>query len=197
MTEAKIPEIRGLKEEPSQTKKCEAEHCLEDGIYPAPRNRDDLRSYVWFCLQHVREYNKGWNYFDGLNGDALEAEIRRATTWERPSWRFGTGGTDSYYKNSSNFTSEDVFGFFSNNNKGKKTKGQQTMPPDERWAWKIFDMEPCSEQKKIKQHYKKLAKLNHPDKNQGDTGAEERLKDINIAYSILKQLYPDAVSKLK
>ena len=46
MTEAKIPEIRGLKEEPSQTKKCEAEHCLEDGICPAPRNRDDLRSYV-------------------------------------------------------------------------------------------------------------------------------------------------------
>ena len=73
MTEAKIPEIRGLKGETSQTKKCEAEHCLEDGIYPAPRNRDDLRSYVWFCLQHVREYNKGWNYFDGLNGDALEA----------------------------------------------------------------------------------------------------------------------------
>ena len=50
---------------------------------------------------------------------------------------------------------------------------------------------------KIKQHYKKLAKLNHPDKNQGDTGAEERLKDINIAYSILKQLYPEAASKLK
>ena len=71
------------------------------------------------------------------------------------------------------------------------------MPPDERWAWKIFDMEPCSEQKKIKQHYKKLAKLNHPDRIKGDTGAEERLKDINIAYSILKQLYPEAVSKLK
>ena len=92
---------------------------------------------------------------------------------------------------------EDVFGLFSNNKIGKKTEVQQTMHPDERWAWKIFDMEPCSEQKEIKQHYKKLAKLNHPDKNQGDTGAEERLKDINIAYSILKQLYPEAVSKLK
>ena len=197
MTEAKIPEIRGLKEETSQTKKCEAERGSEDGIYPAPRNRDQLRPYLWFCLQHVREYNKGWNYFDGLNGDALEAEIRRATTWERPSWKFGTGGTDTYHQNSSNFTSEDVFGFFSNNKIRKKTEGHQTMHPDERWAWKIFNMEPCSEQKEIKQHYKKLAKLNHPDKNQGDTGAEERLKEINIAYSILKQLYPEAVSKSK
>ena len=197
MTEAKIPEIRGLKEETSQTKKCDAEHCSEDGIYPAPRNRDELRSYLWFCLQHVREYNKGWNYFDGLNGDALEAEIRRASTWERPSWKFGTGGTDTYHQNSNNFTSEDVFGLFSSNKMGNKTEVQQTMHPDERWAWKIFDMEPSSEQKEIKQHYKKLAKLNHPDKNQGDTGAEERLKEINIAYSILKQLYPEAVSKSK
>jgi len=56
-------------------------------------------------------------------------------------------------------------------------------------------MEPCSEQAKIKEHYKKLAKLNHPDRNHGDTDAEERLKKINGAYAILKQLYPLAVSK--
>ena len=69
------------------------------------------------------------------------------------------------------------------------------MHPDERWAWKVFNMEPCSEQAKIKKHYKNLAKLNHPDRNQGDVGAEERLKEINSAYAILKQLYPLAVSK--
>ena len=49
----------------------------------------------------------------------------------------------------------------------------------------------------IKKAYRKLAIKYHPDKNQGDARAEERLKDINIAYSILKQLYPDTVSKLK
>ena len=66
------------------------------------------------------------------------------------------------------------------------------MPSDERWAWKIFDMEPCSEQKKIKQHYK-ISKVKSPRQDQGDTGAEERLKDI-ILPSILKQLYPEAGS---
>ena len=51
----------------------------------APRSRDALRDYLWFCLDHVRAYNKAWNYYDGLQGTALEAEIRRATTWERPA----------------------------------------------------------------------------------------------------------------
>ena len=38
----------------------------------------------------------------------------------------------------------------------------------------------------------------HYDGEADDTRTEEeRLKDINIAYSILKQLYPEATSKLK
>ena len=176
MTEAKIPELKGLTRKTPKSKKCDVEDCTEDGIYPAPRNRDELRTYFWFCLQHVREYNKQWNYFDGLNQDAFEAEIRNATT-------------------SHNFFTEDIFGFFSDNNAERKNNTHRTMHPDERWAWKVFNMEPCSEQSKIKKHYKKLAKLNHPDRNQGDVGAEERLKEINSAYAILKQLYPLAVTK--
>ena len=40
-----------------------------------------------------------------------------------------------------------------------------------------------------------LAKLNHPDRNQGDADSEEKLKEINSAYAILKQLYLIDVSK--
>lgn len=195
MTDAKIPELKGLTRKAPKSKKCDVEDCTEDGIYPAPRNRDELRTYFWFCLQHVREYNKQWNYFDGLNQDALEAEIRNATTWERPSWKFGTGRASPRHETSHNFSTEDIFGFFSDNNAERKNNTHRTMHPDERWAWKVFNMEPCSEQAKIKKHYKNLAKLNHPDRNQGDVGAEERLKEINSAYAILKQLYPLAVSK--
>jgi molecular chaperone DnaJ len=37
----------------------------------------------------------------------------------------------------------------------------------------------------IKKAYRKLARENHPDRNQGDAAAEERFKDIQEAYSIL------------
>ena len=70
---------------------CMAEGCFDRGTYPAPKNRQELRSHIWFCLNHIRMFNSQWNYYDGLEGEALELEIRRATTWERPSWKFATG----------------------------------------------------------------------------------------------------------
>ena len=197
MSEAKIPELKGLKRQSAQEKICDAESCSAPGLYPAPRNREELRTYFWFCLQHVRDYNKHWNYFDGLQGDALEAEIRRANTWGRPSWKFGTGTLDTHAHTSHKFYSKDMFGFFSNGKNTSNCSTHRTMHKDERWAWQIFNMEPCAEQTKIKQQYKKLAKLNHPDRNQGDIDAEERLKEINSAYSILKKLYPAVDLKSK
>ena len=60
-----------------QPRRCAAKDCNAEGVYPAPKSRDALRDYIWFCLDHVRAYNKSWNYYDGLQGAALEAEIRR------------------------------------------------------------------------------------------------------------------------
>ena len=39
----------------------------------------------------------------------------------------------------------------------------------------------------LKARYKELVKLHHPDANGGDKLAEERLKDIIEAYSILNK----------
>src|ERR687893_290066 len=37
----------------------------------------------------------------------------------------------------------------------------------------------------IKKAYRKLARKYHPDKNPGDTAAEERFKEVQTAYDIL------------
>jgi curved DNA-binding protein CbpA len=39
----------------------------------------------------------------------------------------------------------------------------------------------------VKKQYKRLVKQTHPDKNRGDAAAEERLKDINLAYSLIRK----------
>ena len=173
--------------EPSNTGKddihphrlCAANGCQEEGRYPAPKSRSALRDYLWFCLEHVREYNKSWNYYEGLQGAALEAEIRRATTWERPSWKFATG-------NPSENTFEDPLGLFDFENRDSGPVVRQ-LPPEERRAWKILQLSPVTDIDIVKKQYKRLVKQNHPDKNGGNAAAEERLKDINLAYSLIRK----------
>ena len=74
----------------NQDRICSNPKCKELGIYPAPKSRDQLRVYLYFCINCIRDFNKSWNYFEGLNEQELEVEIRKSVTWDRPSWKFGT-----------------------------------------------------------------------------------------------------------
>jgi hypothetical protein len=187
--EVKIPGRAGADQQADQqsdarsdgsTRLCEAEGCMAEAHYPAPKSRDALRDYIWFCLEHVRAYNKSWNYYEGLQGAALEAEIRRATTWERPSWKFATGkpAEDMF---------DDPLGLFDFENRSAAAPGGRQIGPEERRAWKTLRMEPVGDLDKVKAQYKQLAKEHHPDTNGGDAGAEERLKDINLAYDLIRK----------
>ena len=162
-----------------QPRRCAAEGCNGEGLYPAPKSRDALRDYIWFCLDHVRAYNKSWNYYDGLQGAALEAEIRRATTWERPSWKFATGQpSEGHY--------EDPLGLFDFEQR-HKTKLGRHLTTEEQKAWETLNLAPVDDFDIVKKQYKQLVKETHPDKNGGDAFAEERLKDINLAYSLIRK----------
>ena len=61
------------------------------------------------------------------------------------------------------------------------------LSPEERRAWKTMRMEPVDDLDKVKAQYKQLAKEHHPDMNGGDAGAEERLKEINLAYDLIRK----------
>ena len=162
---------------------CMAEGCVCDAPYPAPRHRSDLRSYIWFCLDHVRHYNSSWNYYDGIEGAAMEEEIRRATTWERPSWKFGTGASAAV---ASSQPFDDKFGFF-DAEKTIPNPAMNALSPEEKQAWALFDLSPDTDLSLVKKRYNELAKSLHPDHNKEDPKAEEKLKEINLAYSVLRK----------
>ena len=188
--EAKIPETAVPADEEttsSRVRLCEAEGCRAEAHYPAPKSRDALRDYIWFCLEHVRAYNKSWNYYEGLQGAALEAEIRRATTWERPSWKFATGKpVEEMF--------DDPMGVFDfDKSASAEFRGRQ-LSPEERNAWKTLRMEPVADLEAVKSQYKQLAKQHHPDINGGDAGAEERLKEINLAYDLIRKSLQSAAA---
>ena len=78
------------KQNENAEKTCSNPGCKEAGLYPAPKSRDNLREYLYFCINCIKQFNKSWNYFDGLDEKELEVEIRKSVTWDRPSWKFGT-----------------------------------------------------------------------------------------------------------
>ena len=82
---------------------CEFLNCKEEGIYPAPRSRKDITNYKYYCIEHIRDFNKSWNFFEGLTEEQFENEIRKATTWDRPSWKFGTSNFNKKINNTFNF----------------------------------------------------------------------------------------------
>ena len=185
----RVKEALRLKDydEDEQSGCCDHPGCLEDGVYKAPKSRLQLRNYHYFCLEHVREYNKAWNYHKGLNEQQVENSIRRSTTWDRPSWPFGTNHKmfESFVKGnvSDNFDFFKMDSFSRNNGEPNKK-----FNADQLDALDIMGLKPPIDIAKLKSQYKYLVKIHHPDRNGGDRKAEERLKLINEAYTTLKQV---------
>ena len=50
----------------------------------APKSRIMLNEYFYFCLQHIKEYNKSWDFYKGMSVDQIESSMRNDTVWDRP-----------------------------------------------------------------------------------------------------------------
>src|SRR5713101_6085452 len=51
------------------------------------------KEYWHFCLNHLREYNQSYNFFSGMNADAVARYQKDALTGHRPTWKMGANGT--------------------------------------------------------------------------------------------------------
>jgi DnaJ-domain-containing protein 1 len=166
---------------------CDHPGCAEAGEYRAPRARDRLDDYFWFCLDHVREYNRSWNYYAGMSDSEVEADLRRTTTWDRPTWRFGAG--DAGGRGQAFKRVRDPFELFDDDGAGdeRRAAARPSIHSPEGKAFSIMGLEPPLSLDQLKRRYKELVKKHHPDANGGDRAAEERLKSINEAYTTLRR----------
>src|SRR6201991_189984 len=69
--------------------KCEWPDCQNKGPHRAPKGRENAREYWHFCLDHVREYNQSYNFFSGMNAEAVARYQKDALTGHRPTWKMG------------------------------------------------------------------------------------------------------------
>jgi len=164
---------------------CEVEGCPATGEYPAPKSRDNLRDYHWFCLDHVKSYNARWDFLKGMNSAQIEHFIRESTVGERPSWPMGAKGK-AYEEMLRAQVLRNFGGYQIKDPDTNEAAFLVGFTPEEARAFRTIGLAPTRDFGAIKNRYRTLAKQFHPDANQGSAEMEEKLKVINHAYGVLK-----------
>jgi hypothetical protein len=179
---------------------CEWDGCAEGGEFRAPKGRGAEGHYHHYCLEHVREYNKSYNYFSGMSDEASWSHQKHASIGERPTWRMGVNawsqnGRRRIFAGGRSFHGFDVKDEFDvlggAHIEGQARRGPVRSRPVralERRSLDTLNLDESATGEDIRQRYKDLVKRHHPDANGGDRSSEDRLREIIQAYKHLKSV---------
>lgn len=156
-----FPRWRGYGSErgATQVRMCDRDGCDQPGDRPAPKSPNSPDRW-WFCENHAAEYNRNWDYFQGLSAEEAaerERNERRTANGYTQSAHHGWGGAGD----------------------GRRSR-------DEMRALEVLELETDADIEDIKAAWRRLAKANHPDVNQGDAAAAERFRKAQAAWDVLR-----------
>ena len=161
---------------------CDWNKCNEIGLYKAPVERDNSKKFRLLCLEHIKIFNKTWNYFADMDEREIESFIKSDLTWHKPTKSFSS--SENFFKILWRNTLDDKINFFekSYSKNFKKT----IFSEKDKHAMEVLGVNREAKWPDIKKKFKTLVKKYHPDKNRGSKKYEDLLKKITLAYSQLK-----------
>ena len=169
---------------------CDWDNCKELGEYKAPIERDNSKKFRMLCLKHVKEFNKNWNYFSGMNDNQIMSFLKSDMTWHKPTQSFSS--SDNFFKILWNNTLKDE-------SDKKKIKSELNYMRQFKFdhkdikAFEILGLTVGMKWIKVQEKFKTLVKKFHPDMNLGNKKYEEKLKLITLAYTQLKNTYREKI----
>ena len=149
----------GSSSEATTVKMCDRHGCSEPGRCPAPKSPNSPERW-YFCQDHAAEYNRGWNYFEGL--DAEEAARREA----------GETSEANGYASASHYAWGGA--------------GDGSRSRDEMRALDVLGLESDADFEAVRTAWRRLAKANHPDVKPNDAEAATRFQAIQASYDVLR-----------
>lgn len=176
--------------------RCQWDGCDQPGLHRAPVGRHREGEYFRFCFEHVRQYNKNYNYFSGLKDSEIARFQKEALTGHRPTWKVGSIGSGRPAADFAPFRSGhaayyrrlgDPFNLFGGERAETRSAHVRRLRPLEAKALETLGLDAKATGADIKARYKTLVKRHHPDANGGDRGSEARLREVLQAYRLLKQ----------
>ncbi len=167
---------------------CDWPDCPRPGRHKAPMGRGHEGKFYNYCTEHVQEYNKSYNYFQGMKDDEMQEFQKNSRLGDRPTWKLGQNATP----NASNVRRrgaqlrDDPFGL----NVGVKAPGRhpsgRVLRSTELKALQTLGLDDTATAEQVKTQYKTLVKRLHPDANAGSRANEDTLKAVIQAYDHLR-----------
>ncbi|WCT73867.1 J domain-containing protein [Sphingomonas naphthae] len=171
---------------------CDSPGCTAEGEFRAPsadRGRggfDGPGDWRWLCLDHVRAFNAGYNFFEGMTTEEIEAQQRPYAGWERETRAFSSapGGTPRW----ADFTDplDAIQARFGRGPGGEQRKDGKPLSDADRRALKVLGLDTQADRRALRQRYAELVRRYHPDRNGGDRSHEKALTEVIEAYTRLK-----------
>jgi hypothetical protein len=166
--------------------RCAVPGCVEPGEFKAPlqpANFDGPGAWRFLCLDHVREHNAKYNFFEGMTSEEITEAQSPLAGWERPSRRFTAGDPPPKW---SDFADplDAISGRFGRiREAGKPSRFSKP----ERRALSVLGLGEDADRNQLRKRYSGLVRRYHPDKNGGDRSHEAKLREVIEAYQLLRK----------
>ncbi len=171
---------------------CDWPDCPEPGEFRAPGPRgssfDGPGDYRWFCLDHVRRFNAGYDWFEGMSAEEIMAAQHPIHGWDRQTRAFSpTAGIDQAPR-WADFSDplEAIAQRARAKAPGQRSDGR-AVTPDERRALDTLGLALDATRHDLRSRYSQLVRKYHPDRNGGDRSFETRLQAVVEAYQLLRR----------
>ena len=166
---------------------CAVPGCNEPGEFKAPlqpANFDGPGAWRFLCLDHVREHNSKYNFFDGMSPEEITEAQSPLSGWDRPSRKFAANGADPPPRWSDFTDPLDAIGArFRRFRESRPSRFSRT----EQRALSVLGLGEEADRHSVRQRYSALVRRYHPDKNGGDRSHEARLTEGIEAYQLLRK----------
>jgi len=175
---------------------CAEPGCHEPGEFRAPLiegaqiGRDGPPQFRWLCLDHVRAFNAGYNFFKGMSTDEIHDAQRPLAGWERETRAFNaTGGADRPPRWADFADPLDAIGarFREKMQDAAGRKDGKPLSGRDREAMRVLALDTDADRMALRRRYSDLVRKYHPDRNGGDRSHEAKLQAVIEAYQQLKR----------
>jgi hypothetical protein len=176
---------------------CEAPGCREAGEFRAPGRRpngfDGPGDWRWFCLEHVREFNAGYDWFEGMSAEEILAAQSPIAGWRTETRAFRPdAGVDGVPRWADYADPLDAIAARARGIRGRaegrarEAAMNVRFSREETQALEVMGLGSDTDRTRLRRRYSELVRRYHPDRNGGDRQHEARLTAVVEAYQLLK-----------